>query len=114
MTARSCGEVTISVVGEIDLCSSLGLQACLAGALDHPCRMTLIADLPGVRFLGAGDDRLRAAHQNARLAVVADSRAVLRALQTADESYGVGVFPTVPAARVGTEAPRRPPARPPH
>jgi hypothetical protein len=30
------GEVTVSMVGDIDLCSSLGLQACLAGALDHP------------------------------------------------------------------------------
>ena len=79
---------------------------------------TLNVDLRGVLLLGAGGvrvlemTRLCAAHRNTRLAAVAHSRAVLRALQIADEIYGVGVLPTVPAAGVGTEAPRRPPARP--
>ncbi len=107
-TTGAGGEVVVTATGDIDLSSAPAFDACLADGLDLPGCRTLIVDLRGVPFLGArgggslGEVREQADRCHRRLAVVADTRNVLRALGSTAAS-GVAVFPTVSAARAGAE-----------
>lgn len=94
----------VAAAGDIDLSSDPTFRAFLIDVIDLPCSRTLIVDLRRVMFLSArAVDSLGRAHRHARdrgarLAVVAGSRHVLRALR-ATEASRIEVFGTVAAAR---------------